>query len=378
EGGAPPPARAGLVLPGQRRGLAVRGGRVRRRQLLREHAELRRAARASAGRNRPRAASGRIPSPRVRAQMESRSGLGFLERPHAGLARVPNEPGRAATSAGPSAPRGVLARLRWRRRRQHAAPALHPGGALHDARASGDQALPPMGPSLGHERDSLHRAPSGRPGPWPGCCLSGAARTGRRRGLAAARRRARQQRGDPRAAPAARLPERRRLSHHHLGRRLATGAGRGHAGHATRAPNGRVADGRFPTMLEPARTMAPRARFDKDYYRTIGLHPEATDDEIRRAYRRLALEWHPDRRPRDATAAERFKEISEAYAVLIDPARRRDYDAARRAGAPGAFRANRDDLFRDLFANARASAIFEELAREFERIGMRVDRQYFH
>jgi DnaJ-class molecular chaperone len=124
--------------------------------------------------------------------------------------------------------------------------------------------------------------------------------------------------------------------------------------------------------------MAPRARFDKDYYGTIGLHPEATDDEIRRAYRRLALEWHPDRRPGDPTAAERFKEISEAYAVLIDPARRRDYDASRRAGAPGEFRPNRDDLFRDLFANARASAIFEELTREFERIGMRVDRQYFH
>src|SRR4029450_1330293 len=74
-----------------------------------------------------------------------------------------------------------------------------------------------------------------------------------------------------------------------------------------RGPEGPVADGRFPTMLEPARTMAPRARFDKDYYRTMGLHPEATDDEIRRAYRRLALEWHPDRKSGDPTAAEQFK-----------------------------------------------------------------------
>jgi curved DNA-binding protein len=121
----------------------------------------------------------------------------------------------------------------------------------------------------------------------------------------------------------------------------------------------------------------PRTRLDKDYYAILGLHPEATQEEIRRAYRRLALEWHPDRRPGDPTAAERFKEISEAYAVLIDPAKRREYDQSRRAGAPGGFRHSQEDLFRDLFADPVASGIFEELAREFERIGMRVDRHYF-
>jgi curved DNA-binding protein CbpA len=121
-----------------------------------------------------------------------------------------------------------------------------------------------------------------------------------------------------------------------------------------------------------------RPRFDKDYYRIMGLHPEATEDEIRRAYRRLALEWHPDRRQGDAKATEKFKEISEAYAVLIDASRRRQYDAVRRGTAPGGFRADREDLFRDLFADPRASAIFEELAREFARVGLRVDRQSFH
>jgi curved DNA-binding protein CbpA len=120
-----------------------------------------------------------------------------------------------------------------------------------------------------------------------------------------------------------------------------------------------------------------RTRLDRDYYAILGLHPEATEEEIRRAYRRLALEWHPDQRPRDPGAAERFKEISEAYAVLINAPRRREYDQARQAGAAGSFRHTQEDLFRDLFTDPRASAIFEELAHEFERAGMRVDRHYF-
>jgi curved DNA-binding protein CbpA len=123
--------------------------------------------------------------------------------------------------------------------------------------------------------------------------------------------------------------------------------------------------------------MARRGRVDRDYYAILGVRPEATEEEIRRAYRRLALQWHPDRNPGDPSAGERFKEISEAYGVLMDPAKRRDYDAARRSGAAGDFRASREDIFRDLFADPRASAVFEELAREFERLGMRVDRRWF-
>ena len=124
--------------------------------------------------------------------------------------------------------------------------------------------------------------------------------------------------------------------------------------------------------------MAARTRSGKDYYAVLGLHPEATEEEIRRAYRRLALQWHPDRNAGDPRAEERFKEISEAYGVLIDPAKRREYDRARLAGAPGDFGHTREEIFRDLFADPRASAIFEELAREFARMGMRVDRHLFH
>lgn len=119
---------------------------------------------------------------------------------------------------------------------------------------------------------------------------------------------------------------------------------------------------------------SPEAR---DYYRTLEVPPEATEDEIRRAYRRLALRWHPDRNPGVAEAAERFTTISEAYAVLIDPARRREYDEVRRRGAAHEFRYRREELFRDLFADPRASAVFEELVREFERLGLRADRHLF-
>src|SRR5437016_1454772 len=118
-------------------------------------------------------------------------------------------------------------------------------------------------------------------------------------------------------------------------------------------------------------------RYDRDYYRILGVHLEATDDEVRRAYRRLALQWHPDRNPGNAEAEEKFKEISEAYAVLIDRTKRVEYDRVRRGTGPGDFHVNREQVFRDLFTDPRASAIFEELARELQRMGVRVDRHDF-
>src|SRR5262249_53106853 len=111
-----------------------------------------------------------------------------------------------------------------------------------------------------------------------------------------------------------------------------------------------------------------RARLDKDYYAILDVSRAATEDEIRSAYRRQALQWHPDRRPGDSRAAERFREVSEAYAVLVNPARRREYDDASRAGAASTFRHGQDELFRDLFAERRAGAVFEELARALQRI----------
>src|SRR5215471_7012047 len=115
-----------------------------------------------------------------------------------------------------------------------------------------------------------------------------------------------------------------------------------------------IAPGVRYTSSTVARNAMVGTRLDKDYYAILGVSRAATEDEIRRAYRRQALQWHPDRRPGDPRAAERFREISEAYAVLVNPTRRREYDEASRAGAAGTFRHSQDELFRDLFANPRA------------------------
>jgi molecular chaperone DnaJ len=75
----------------------------------------------------------------------------------------------------------------------------------------------------------------------------------------------------------------------------------------------------------------------KDYYQVLGVPASATQDEIKKAYRKLAAKHHPDKNPNDAKAAERFKEISEANNVLSDPAKRKQYDEMRRLGAFGDF-----------------------------------------
>jgi len=63
-----------------------------------------------------------------------------------------------------------------------------------------------------------------------------------------------------------------------------------------------------------------------DYYQILDLTRDTTEEEIKKAYRRLAFQYHPDQNPMDKEAEEKFKEISEAYTVLGDPGRRRVYD----------------------------------------------------
>lgn len=67
----------------------------------------------------------------------------------------------------------------------------------------------------------------------------------------------------------------------------------------------------------------------RDYYRILGLTPDASQDEIKRAYRLMAMQHHPDRNRDDPSSGERLKEINEAYGVLGDLAKRRAYDRIR-------------------------------------------------
>ncbi len=93
----------------------------------------------------------------------------------------------------------------------------------------------------------------------------------------------------------------------------------------------------------------------KDYYQVLGLQKGAGADEIKKAFRKLAVKYHPDKNPGDAAAEERFKEINEAYAVLSDPQKKAQYDQFGSTGFHERF--SQEDIFRgfdvgDIFRDA--------------------------
>jgi len=107
----------------------------------------------------------------------------------------------------------------------------------------------------------------------------------------------------------------------------------------------------------------------RDYCEVLGVTRDASSEEIKKAYRRLAHRYHPDKNPGDAKGEERFKEASRAYEVLGDAQRRKKYDRVGRSGFesassewPGGFTRNMSDLFSDIFADLFAGR--RERARE--------------
>ena len=89
----------------------------------------------------------------------------------------------------------------------------------------------------------------------------------------------------------------------------------------------------------------------RDYYEILGLDRNASPDEVKRAYRKLAMKYHPDRNPNDEEAATAFKECSEAYGVLSDPEKRQRYDTYGHEGLRGAGVSNSSHRgFEDIFS----------------------------
>src|SRR5512147_355856 len=101
----------------------------------------------------------------------------------------------------------------------------------------------------------------------------------------------------------------------------------------------------------------------KDYYEVLGVNRDASEDEIKKAYRKLAMKWHPDRNPDNPKAEEHFKEAKEAYEILSDGQKRGAYDrfghagvdpgAAASAGAGAGFGDIFGDIFGEIFGGGR-------------------------
>jgi DnaJ-class molecular chaperone len=130
--------------------------------------------------------------------------------------------------------------------------------------------------------------------------------------------------------------------------------------------------------------MARPSKEFKDYYTILKVsHDSSTEEEIKKSFRKLALELHPDHNPNDPQSEERFKNVTEAYGVLSDPLKKKEYDRFRsdylsgRTTGPSEFRYSQEDIFASMFRGENAREIFDELNREFNRSGVRSGKPFF-
>lgn len=96
--------------------------------------------------------------------------------------------------------------------------------------------------------------------------------------------------------------------------------------------------------------MASQDWFEKDFYKTLGVDKRVSDAELKKVYRKLARKYHPDQNQGDAAAEAKFKDISEAYAVLSDPDERKEYDEIRAMGSGPRFNPSAGGGYEDVFS----------------------------
>lgn len=107
-----------------------------------------------------------------------------------------------------------------------------------------------------------------------------------------------------------------------------------------------------------------------DYYRILNIEPTASSRQIKAAFRNLAFKYHPDRNTENPDAAEKMKQINEAYAVLSNPRKRSEYDALRRQFGNSAYNQFRQNYSeQDIFSGSDVNQIFEQMARAFDLRG---------
>ena len=111
--------------------------------------------------------------------------------------------------------------------------------------------------------------------------------------------------------------------------------------------------------------MAARDLYEKDFYKVLGVSKTASADEIKKTYRKLARDLHPDQNKGDAKKEEKFKEVSEAYDILSDAKKRAEYDEARslfeRGGMPRGGQGQYQGDFGDIFGGGNPQDIFANL-----------------